>query len=334
MQLVLALPGLLALSDADVAAVAAPALAQLFAAGAPARADLDLAGALAARYGIERQADWPLAPIRLAALGVDPGAGYWLAADPVTLVAGRDDVRVAGVVEDLDRAQVDALLATLNLHFAGDGLGFVAPRPDALFAGVAVAPALTTFPLAAASGRPLHALLPGGADAARWRRWQSEIQMLFHEHPVNLARERAGRPPANSLWFSGGGTRPRRRAGEPPIRTYADAGIAVALAAHAGSPARALPPRLDDALAGATGGDRIVIAFAAAPDVGTLEQVWAAPIRRALAAGTLESFTLLADGAGSVVAWQAHRPGAWQRVEGLFRRRELPALLAAARAQR
>ncbi len=46
--------------------------------------------------------------------------------------------------------------------------------------------------------------------------------MLLHEHPVNAARERAGRPPANSVWFSGGGTLPPRAAPASSIRTFAD----------------------------------------------------------------------------------------------------------------
>jgi hypothetical protein len=332
MQIVLVLPGLLALSDTDVAAVSAPALAHLLAgAGAPERTGDDLAAALASHYGIERQADWPLAPIRLAALGADPGADYWLAADPVTLVAGRDDVRVAGVVDDLDRAEADALLATLNAHFADDGLRFVAPRPDALFVRAATPPALTTRPPAAASSRPLRTLLPEGADADRWRRWQSEIQMLLHEHAVNVAREREGKAPANSLWLSCGGTLPPRRAGASSMRTFADAGIAIALAAHAGSPALALPAGLGAALADAAGVERMVIALGSRTGVATLERAWAAPLRAALAAGRMDAVTLLADGAGDAVAWNLRRPGMWQRLAGRMRRHDLAALLAAAR---
>ena len=93
MLLVLAVPGLLDLRDAGFAFDAAPSLARLLvAASITAREPGDLAAPLAALYGIARQSDWPLAPIRLAALGVDPGDAYWLAADPVTLVVGRDDV--------------------------------------------------------------------------------------------------------------------------------------------------------------------------------------------------------------------------------------------------
>src|SRR4030042_1279579 len=111
-----------------------------------------------------------------------------LAADPVTRTVGRSDVRLAGVVADLARADADALVATLNAHFAGDGLVFVAPRPDAFFVRATTRTRLAPPPPRAALGRPLHLLLPEGADADAWRRWHSEMEMLLHEHPVNLAR--------------------------------------------------------------------------------------------------------------------------------------------------
>jgi len=331
-QLVLALPDLLALRAAGAASLRAPALAELLAAaGAPVRDEHGFDAALATRYGVARQADWPLAPMRAAALGVDPGEAYWLAADPVTLVAGRDDVQLAGVVDDLDRAGADALVATLNAHFTADGLTFVAPRPDAFFVRVDVPPRLSTYPAALAASRPLSALLPEGGDADAWQRWQSEIQMLLHDHPVNAERERAGRPPANSIWLSFGGTLPPRGAGSATICTFADSGIAVALAAHAGAPACALPARLDDALAAAADAALAVVVLEPPLDALALERAWGAPARDALAAGRLETVTLLADDGGDAVLWHIRRPRwPWQRVARRLGRHDLAALLAAA----
>jgi hypothetical protein len=190
-----------------------------------------------------RQRDWPLAAIRIDALGVDPGDDYWLAADPVTFVAGRADVRLAGPVTDLAADEAAAIVATLNAHFAGDGLAFVVAAPAAWFARSRAQPELATSPLDAAMHRPLRECLPRGADAPRWRRWQDEIQMLPHEHPVNLARERRGLVSAN-----GSGSR-RRLA--PALRCGGDLrarGIALALA-HAVA-ARPLPAVLDAARRG------------------------------------------------------------------------------------
>ena len=332
MQLVLALPGLLAWHDTEVRPVHAPALAHLLAtAGVPVRHEGGLDAALASRYGVLRQSDWPLAPMRLAALGVDPRDAYWLAADPVTLIVGRDDVQLAAAVDDLARADADALVATMNAHFGADGLAFVAPRPNAIFVGVATRPRLFTHPLTSASGRSLRKLLPEGPDAGAWRRWQSEIQMLLHEHPVNVERERIGRPPANSLWFSQGGTMPARSAPGPSMRTFATDDVAAALARHTGSAARAVPARLDDALADAEGAESIVVALPPPLDRASVERSWAAPARDRLAAGRLATVTVIAEDAGDAVVWHARRPGFRERIAGRFARHDLAALLAAAR---
>jgi len=332
MQLVLALPGLLALHATRAPPVHAPALAHLLAtAGLPVRHEGGLDAALASRYGVLRQTDWPLAPIRLAARGVDPRDRFWLAADPVTLVVGRDDVQLAAVVDDLARADADALVESLNAHFAADGLVFVAPRPDAMFVGVATRPRLSTHPPDSTSGQSLWKLLPEGPDAGAWRRWQSEIQMLLHEHPVNMERERSGRPPANSLWFSHGGTMPARSAPGPSMRTFANDGDTAALAMYAGSAARAVPAHLDDALADAEGAESIVVALPSPLEWASIERSWAMPAREALAAGRLATVTLIAEDAGDAVVWHANRPGFRERIAGRFARRNLAALLAAAR---
>jgi hypothetical protein len=332
MQLVLVLPGLLEPRNAGATAIRAPGLAALLALAAPPARNADgLDAAIASHYGIERQADWPLAAIRAAALGLPADDAYWLAADPVTLVVGRDDVAFAGIVDDLTRADADALIASLNAHFTDDGITFVAPRPDAIFARLATAPRLTTHPPAAIPDQPLRIRLPDGPDAAAWRRWQSEIQMLLHEHPLNLEREMRGRPPANSLWISSGGVLPPRPAPGALICTFANAGIAVALAAHGGTPARSLPANLDAAFNGAADAARIVVALA--PEVGLtdIERSWAEPARDALVAGRLGAVSILAHDAGDAVIWHASRPRLGQRIAGLFRRHDVTAQIASAR---
>src|SRR5690349_2012287 len=113
MHLILVVPGLLD----DPEGARTPELAARFAGAALEIVPEGIGAALAPHYGVVRQRDWPLAPLRIAASGVAPGASYWLRATPVSLVAGRDDVRLSGVAEDLDATASTTLLALLNDHF-------------------------------------------------------------------------------------------------------------------------------------------------------------------------------------------------------------------------
>src|SRR4029453_12685849 len=332
MHLVLTLPGLGAqLAHRDVRP---PNLARLIKIGGAPVHDPDGLDAMLARYyGIERAAaiDCPLAPIRLAALGVDPGTAYWLDADPGTRVARRDDVPPARGVRDLDPYDAATLIRMLNSHFTTDGIEFVAVRPDAWFVRAPEIVRLRTRPLAAATGRMLRDLLPTGPDGGTWRRWQNEIQMLLHEHPVNTARERDGKAPANSIWFSDGGTIPSHSAMARVVRTFADSGIAIALASHVDRPARAVPAAFGAILADSGNAAVIVVVLATTLDVDAIERDWTGPAWTALVRSKLDAVTLLTDGADGARAWTARRPGAWRRMMLPFAPPDLAPLFAAPR---
>jgi hypothetical protein len=353
MRLVLTLPGLVAADPSRQA----PALARLLAAaGAPASEPRGLATMLAAEYGIvaPEGRDAPLAPILAAAAGATPGDAYWLVADPVTLVAGRDDVLLAGRVDDLAGHETTALLATLNGHFADDGIAFVAPAPSAWFVRTATTPALVTPALDAAAGRPLRELLPQGTDAPRWRRWQNEIQMLLHAHAVNEARAAGGRAPVTSVWFWGGGrattaanpgaiatggdarvagaiATPGEDRVAGPIATWGDDRVAAALAHAAGATARALPAGLAPVLA--TTATLHVVALPADAGNPVLAPGFVAEAWTALLRGQLSEVTIIADGMGAAWRWSARRPGFAARAAARagWRRPALAPLLAAAR---
>ena len=83
-----------------------------------------------------------------------------------------------------------------------------APQPGRWFLRCDAAPAMTTTSLGTATGRDVRAFLPQGPASARWHRILTEIQMLLHSHPMNDAREAAGRLAVNSVWLWGGGTLP------------------------------------------------------------------------------------------------------------------------------
>ena len=151
--------------------------------------------------------------------------------------------------------------------------------------------------------------------------------MLLHEHPVNVERERAGRPPANTLWFYEGGTLPPAR----PRRRLRHWHAGIALAAHAGGPLLSVSADLRRARDEAGNADTIVVALDRALELAAVERAWAAPARDALVAGSLDSVTLIGDERGTAIVWQARRPRLWQRVTGRYRARDLGALLDTAK---
>jgi hypothetical protein len=61
-------------------------------------------------------------------------------------------------------------------------------------------------PLTAMAGAPLPLPDADSADALQWSRLHNAIQMRWHAHPVNDAREARGFPAVNGLWLHGGGT--------------------------------------------------------------------------------------------------------------------------------
>ncbi|MEP7206985.1 MAG: hypothetical protein ABI920_08600 [Casimicrobiaceae bacterium] len=315
MDLTLSFPGLLDTARDPGEPARAPILASMLAAARAVRQESEgRIAALAPRFGVSRTGDWPLAALALVAAGHDPAGRYWLRATPVSLEAGRDDVRLVAAVRDLVQHECDALLALLNTHFSADGLVFVAIQPWDWLVGAASAPALVTHDLATALGHRLRPYLPSGGDAALWSRWEQEIEMLLHEHPVNVARESAARLPVNAVWFQHGGHHPRATT-VPGLRVWGDDPDVLALAAHAQASVVAdLPASLAAILAATRHADHIVAPARALP-LATIEHDFAVPAARALARGSLDQVTILADGAGTpAVAWTLAATPWWRRI--------------------
>ncbi len=65
-------------------------------------------------------------------------------------------------------------------------------------------PEINSISPSAMTGMAMADWWPQHESARSWRKLLNEIQMLWHEHPVNLARAERGAPPINSLWLYGG----------------------------------------------------------------------------------------------------------------------------------
>jgi len=310
MQLTLFLPALLSLPPATLAASSALAgLAQR----APAPRH-DAAGIDAALLAVaQRLPDTPLAPLAARGAGVACGDDVIARADPVALIAGRDDVLLGGRVDDLSGADAQALVERLNSHFAPDGLVFAAPRPDTWFVHLrGLAPPQTT-PLAQVHGA-IHAHLPRGAQAGQWKRWLSEMQMLLHDDPRNAAREREGRVPVTAIWIADAGL--AASAGvDATVQWFAPAGregdvargLAPDPAAVAAPPAGLahLPPTRDAVV--------ILPALRSPADLETAATAWLAPALAALDGRTLAALTVAATDGRHAFVWTPRAAPWWTR---------------------
>jgi hypothetical protein len=186
-----------------------------------------------------------------------------------------------------------------------------------------------------AVGAPIFPFLPDGPDAARWRRWQSEMQMLLFAHPVADQRERKGRAAVNGVWLSGGGVRTGAQAAPSIASLYADLPLARDLARACGVEVAAAPQSLEawigdgpesPSLAwlpaiGANDGGSSLAAFG---------RDWAGPLSAALAARTGLEVHVAISGRGRALSFTPRRPSLTARWRGRLAPAALSTQLAAA----
>ncbi len=258
--------------------------------------------------------DTPIAPLAARGAGLAVTSGTIARADPITMVAGRDNVLLGGRVDDVSTADAEAFIALLNAHFASDGLNFIAARPDAWFVQFDDLAVPQTTPLAEVHGA-LHAHQPRGEHAARWKRWNSEMQMLLHEHALNVARERHGQAPVTGVWIadagpavpSAGGTildwfAPTGRAGDVAR------GLALAQGRIAPLPPATLAqwPATRDAVV-------ILSPLHTADDLQATADAWLLPALEALDRGTITQLSIAADDHHDAFVWTPRAAKWWTR---------------------
>ena len=280
--------------------LALPALETLLARGRGVRTTgASLERWLAAEYRLSE--GLPLAPFSLRGDGGEPGRDCWMRADPVHLKVHGDRLILADASQlAVTPDEARAFVATLNSHFAGDGIPFVAPSPPRWYLRTVNAPRLHTTPTTEAAGRNVEALLPGGNDGARWRKVINEAQILLHQHPCNDAREQQGQLAVNSIWLWGPGY--DRSLTAPYDTLWADHPLATGLAAAGGAAVRPLPASGESLVETRRGGTQLVVlslpatAYGDLADwrdaVAMLERRWIAPLVSGLRDASLESLTL------------------------------------------
>lgn len=262
-------------------------------------------------HGIQKQQDWPLAPVTQMADGGIVGDDYWLRADPVHLRVDRDRLVLAdSSAFELSQAEANELTGTLNAHFIADGVVFYPFRPDRWYVRQALPPKLQTTSLCDAVGKNIDTLLPRGVDGRRFVGMCNEVQMLLSSHPLNEAREAAGDLAVNSVWFWGGGKLPDA-VRQPFSQVWASEHVAYSLGLASGAPTSALPESGIAwlALPACAGEGAVVLGqLRTAAKYGDtyrwreilmqLEHGWFVPLLAALRPKRLERLTITAFGAG------------------------------------
>lgn len=319
MHLTLLVPGLLLpveILESITFDLTAPTLSLILGRGTRRALPVD---ALAHQFGLERL---PAAALRKVGAG-ETAPGEWLCLDPVCWQVGASGVTLDDPAKlGLDTAESAALIEAVAPLFADWGK-LSASAPDRWELRLERSLALEVQPLPEAIHQPIDPSLPAGADGPLWRRLLLEAQTVLHDHPVNRAREAAGRPTVNSLWPWGQGALP---ADLPAAydTVLSDDPVLAGLCAHAGLPC--LPPSngflpakgrmlvlLDDLATAA----RTLDALAWREALLAFERDWLSP-----ALGACATLTLI----GIRLGWQpATIAYDWKRTDRLrFWRRPLP----------
>ncbi len=135
-----------------------------------------------------------------------PPAGTWACARPVHLATAIEHLRLASEDVCIGAEESAALLEDINRHLDGHGFRLHAQAASADWQLECDEPIeCQSAEPELAAGRNVRDLMPAGRDGARIRSLMNEIQMLLHEHPVNLERAGRGHPAINTLWLWGFG---------------------------------------------------------------------------------------------------------------------------------
>jgi hypothetical protein len=241
----------------------------------------------------------PFAAAAMRGFGLDPADGVWFLVHPVHLQISRNHLLMADPRQlTLMDAESRALFDAAKPYFDEVGKPLLYGDAHTWFVRADDWAGLHTASPDAAVGQNLHAWMPEGACALATRKLQNEVQMLWHDHPVNQARQENGLIPVNSFWLWGGA---------PAVAPHLGAALFVAdvpswLAALADPGRRAV----EAAAVTWPGGDDALVVLGALISAGLgsdwslwlmhmqrLEREWFAPVLAALKDGRIKRVTLV-----------------------------------------
>jgi hypothetical protein len=208
-------------------------------------------------FGLD--AETPVAPITWMADHPAPPPGAIVRADPVHLAVSRDNVQLLDPdVVNPSADEMQAIAASLNAHYANQGLTFAFPHPKRGYIVLRDHDLPIGTPLWRMPGANVFDHLVLGKTLTNWRAVLNEVQMLLHAHPVNEARQARGEIPINGLWFWGAGTLPPA-APQAPGLVISDDAIATGVGKWLGYDVLSTGTSLDNMLTQSNGRDTLVV---------------------------------------------------------------------------
>lgn len=159
---------------------------------------------------------WPWAAAQAADDGLradtDTSGPAWGLLTPVHWHVGSDQISLVDPAAlALTEAESRALFEALEPSFTAEGWSLQWGAPLRWYVRHAALADLPTASLDRAIGRNLDLWLQDAPQAKRLRRLQVEAQMIWHQHPVNEAREATHQLSVNSFWLSGCGVAQTRQ---------------------------------------------------------------------------------------------------------------------------
>lgn len=287
----------------------APALAQLLSHAYPGRQTVSDAFApllpheqwLAGEIGHSSDNSPAIAHELMRQLGMTPERGYWFVLAPTHFHVARDhlvltDRRQLALNDTTSQTLFDAALPLFT------ELGYTLRFGDAhhWFLRANSWSGLRTCSPDAACGHNIDVWLPRGQGERDWRRLHNEVQMLWHTHEVNEAREHQGERRINALWLWGGSDGMSSQADRSGLAELARCSLGRSAPTFAENDA---PVLLDGLISAALAGDWS--AWLAA--MAELDTRHIAPALAQLKNGAIDGITLVLTDSTRAVEWKLRR---------------------------
>ncbi len=275
----------------------------------------------------QQQNDWPTAAIMLTMDAPDlakASKDFWIRADPVHLRIEQNHIMLAdSQAFQITEEEAKELAQDLNNNLADYDYSLLPLRPDRWYLRLSKIPDLRTYTLGQVTCRNINNFLPFGLDSTVWHKIFNEIQMLLHEHPVNLARDARGELIINSVWLWGGGKLPQSIQ-SPYAQVWSDDDFAHALALISNTKYSKLPANADEWLMTQPQGNHLLVldslrekakyrnAYGWREILTAMEKDWFSPLHAALRQGKINQLTITALDETSTRNFTLTRSNLWK----------------------